>query len=439
MTGTADSTCRELGTRNSTLGTRCVMTRIDFADGSHNYFAWDADSKRVAADDSDGHTDFIYRGPDPLSLIMERDGPGQTKATYTLGDGLEAMRRNGTDRFYHFDWLGSTFALTDANEDITDTWRYDAWGNVLVRTGTTQNPHTYVGRLRYYWRPDPVMYLLGVRMYDQRSGRSVRRSSGREPFSAAIYVGGRPTSPSDPLGLPTMGSPESDIWGWPPDCLGVPLLPSWRSCLLSALRPLVGRNDPAMAGSNWCAKILVPPEGIPDPSRWERGERERVRRLRRDFCAIVHCIISAESGGRADLVCPWPGKIEGHQGYDLGLMQIPLRFWCNFCYENEVLPCPCTAVRAGGRIRYEYERGDRNWRALLDPCANIMCGVRLLCMCMFSGEEARGGLPSAPGDLSALNRRCGQGMMWNAIDEPEFLRCMRQYGRPGGIVYPQGR
>jgi RHS repeat-associated protein len=174
------------------------MTRIDFADGSHNYFAWDADSKRVAADDSDEHTDFIYRDPDPLSLIMERDGAGQTKATYTLGDGLEAMRRSGTDYFYHFDWLGSTFALTDANEDITDTWRYDAWGNVLVRTGTTENPHTYAGRLRYYWRPDPVMYLLGVRMYNAWLGRFV----SRDPMvtrHARISQEGSP-GPSPPMG-----------------------------------------------------------------------------------------------------------------------------------------------------------------------------------------------------------------------------------------------
>ena len=195
VTGTAGRTGRQLGTRNSTLGTRCVMIRIDFADGSHNYFAWDADSKRVAADDSSGHTDFIYRDPDPLSLIMERDGAGQTKATYTLGDGLEAMRRNGTVHFYHFDWLGSTFALTDANEDITDTWRYDAWGNVLVRTGLAENPHTYVGRLRYYWRPDPLMYLLGVRMYDQRLGRFAARDPGHPSRSPSF----RPF-PHGPLG-----------------------------------------------------------------------------------------------------------------------------------------------------------------------------------------------------------------------------------------------
>ena len=177
------------------------MIRIDFADGSHNYFAWDADSKRVAADDSSGHTDFIYRDPDPLSLIMERDGAGQTKATYTLGDGLEAMRRNGTDHFYHFDWLGSTFALTDANEGSTDTWRYDAWGNVLARTGTTENPHTYVGRLRYYWRPDPVMYLLGVRMYDQRLGRFGSRDPGPSCANRYLYADGSPAVSTDPSGM----------------------------------------------------------------------------------------------------------------------------------------------------------------------------------------------------------------------------------------------
>ncbi len=37
-----------------------LMTRIDFADDSHNYFAYDADSKRVEKRDSEGYASFIY-------------------------------------------------------------------------------------------------------------------------------------------------------------------------------------------------------------------------------------------------------------------------------------------------------------------------------------------------------------------------------------------
>jgi len=36
------------------------MTRIDFADDSHNYFAYDADGKRVEKRDSEGYARFIY-------------------------------------------------------------------------------------------------------------------------------------------------------------------------------------------------------------------------------------------------------------------------------------------------------------------------------------------------------------------------------------------
>ena len=41
-----------------------LMTRIDFADDGHNYFGYDADSKRVEKRDSAGYARFVYQGPD---------------------------------------------------------------------------------------------------------------------------------------------------------------------------------------------------------------------------------------------------------------------------------------------------------------------------------------------------------------------------------------
>ena len=82
----------------------------------------------------------------------------------------------GYHTYFEYDALNRMHKVTDARGAASETV-YDAVGRVTA----TVNPHTYVGRLRYYWRPDPVMYLLGVRMYDQRLGRFVRRDPLREP------------------------------------------------------------------------------------------------------------------------------------------------------------------------------------------------------------------------------------------------------------------
>jgi len=152
-----------------------LMTRIDFADGGHSYYSYDADSKRVDQRTADGFTQFVYRGPNILALQLERDEAGETQVHYTMGVGLEAMRRNSTSSFYHYNHLGTTLALTGADEAITDTYRHDAWGVLLSSTGATANPHTYVGRERYYRMPSADMYHLGFRDYAAGLGRFVTR------------------------------------------------------------------------------------------------------------------------------------------------------------------------------------------------------------------------------------------------------------------------
>jgi len=183
------------GTTYYVYDTENLMTRIDFADGGHNYFAYDADSKRVSKRDSEGFTEFIYQGPDMLKLLLERDDEGVTQAHYTMGDGLEAMRRangdgiaSGTSSFYHYNHLGTTDELTDADEDVTDTYRHDAWGVPLAQTGSTVNPHTYVGAERYYRMAEAGLYHLGFRDYAPR---------------LAMFL------PVDPLGRSDESGPEA--------------------------------------------------------------------------------------------------------------------------------------------------------------------------------------------------------------------------------------
>ena len=183
-----------------------LMTRIDLPEGAHSYFGYDADSKRVSKRDADGFAEFVYQGPDMLRLLLERNEAGGTQVHYTMGAGLEAMRRadggdiaSGDSSFYHFDWLGSTFALSDDEQAVTDTYLYNAWGEVLDRTGTTENPHQWVGRERYHALPDLRLFLLGVRCYVRGIGRFMTLEPG-PPMAVYTYVAGLPTARIDATG-----------------------------------------------------------------------------------------------------------------------------------------------------------------------------------------------------------------------------------------------
>ena len=70
---------------------------------------------------------------------------------YTVFDGeITSEYRNGVLHDYLVDPLGSTVALVDNTQTITDTFSYSAFGEVLNRTGTTPTPFQYVGSKGYY-------------------------------------------------------------------------------------------------------------------------------------------------------------------------------------------------------------------------------------------------------------------------------------------------
>ncbi len=73
-----------------------------------------------------------------------------TKYTYYVhGVGLshevEITSDAETPKYYHYDQVGSTIALTDANGNPTDRFSYDIWGYSIQTLGTSDTPFRYVG------------------------------------------------------------------------------------------------------------------------------------------------------------------------------------------------------------------------------------------------------------------------------------------------------
>jgi RHS repeat-associated protein len=110
------------------------------------------------------------------------------------------MRRGGNSYFYLRDGLGSITSLSNNSESVVNTYEYDAFGNVVNKTGSVTNPYGYTGRILD--SESGLMYYR-ARYYDQKIGRFITA----DPIGLMgginfyVYVGNNPINLVDPTGL----------------------------------------------------------------------------------------------------------------------------------------------------------------------------------------------------------------------------------------------
>jgi RHS repeat-associated protein len=86
---------------------------------------------------------------------------------------------------------------------ITDTYDYDAFGNLLNKTGTTPNNYLYRGE---QYDPDLGLYYLRARYYNPATGRFMSRDpeNGKthdpKTLHKYLYADGDPVNGRDPTG-----------------------------------------------------------------------------------------------------------------------------------------------------------------------------------------------------------------------------------------------
>ena len=76
---------------------------------------------------------YLWSGSE---ILKDYHGNGNTRASYILGVGREAIKNSNDDgwRFYITDRLGSTRYMTDASGNITDSYTYTAYGAIKTST-----------------------------------------------------------------------------------------------------------------------------------------------------------------------------------------------------------------------------------------------------------------------------------------------------------------
>jgi RHS repeat-associated protein len=75
---------------------------------------------------------------------------------------------NWVTSFYGYDGHGSVRLLTDTAGVITDTYTYDAFGNLISSVGTTPNNFLYAGE---QFDPNLGFYYLRARYVNPLNGR----------------------------------------------------------------------------------------------------------------------------------------------------------------------------------------------------------------------------------------------------------------------------
>lgn len=189
-------------------------------------FVYDGDGNRVKKTVAGITTTYLVSEVNPTGY------PQVLSESFSGGAGARELYRNfvyGLDRisqyrsyftgtqsltqtsYYAYDGHGSVRALTDSSGNITDTYDYDAFGNLIHQTGTTPNEFLFAGE---QFDSNLNLYYNRARYLNTTTGRfwtmdTFDGDSG-VPLSLHkyLYVFSDPVNQDDPSGKSAEG-----VWG----------------------------------------------------------------------------------------------------------------------------------------------------------------------------------------------------------------------------------
>jgi len=192
------------------------LIRVEKTDGTVVTHRYDADGNRVQKEvtppaGSPTVTNFLVDPSGRLShVVAETDNASNLVAYYVRGvdDPLAVIRPTET-RYYHADGLGSMRFLTDELGNVTDTYGYTAFGELLDHVGTDVQPYQFAGEP---FEPNAGFYYNRARWLDVGTGRfaSVDTFSASEEdprtLHRYLYVSSNPVNNIDPTGFFTLAT-----------------------------------------------------------------------------------------------------------------------------------------------------------------------------------------------------------------------------------------
>ncbi|WGO96915.1 choice-of-anchor A family protein [Saccharophagus degradans] len=204
-------------------------TLTETLDGVVKTYTWNAKNKLVALDNAGEQssytydytgirasktaagvtTQFVVDENRDYAQVLEEVVDGEQVVSYSYGHDLLSQDRAGEYRFYHYDGLGSTRALSDGSGMLTDTYDYEAFGEVLGQEGGTENSYLFTGE---QFDGSLDQYYLRARYYDQGVGRFTQMDTwmgnNHDPITLHkyLYANADPGNMVDPTGNFSIGS-----------------------------------------------------------------------------------------------------------------------------------------------------------------------------------------------------------------------------------------
>lgn len=168
-------------------------------------YEYDVDGIRVrkTIGGSDITNYIVDKNRNYAQVLEERDSSSKLVVSYTYGDDLISQKRGTYKNYYLYDGSGSTRALINAAEDVTDTYTYDAFGVLNDKYGATVNEYLYTGQ---QFDANTGFYYLRARYMNPATGRFLTpdlwEGSKFDPFNLHkyLYANANPVMNSDPSG-----------------------------------------------------------------------------------------------------------------------------------------------------------------------------------------------------------------------------------------------
>ena len=145
--------------------------------------------------------------PQVVEELVGPIGSGVVTRQYTYGlqriSENQVINNTWIASFYGYDGGGSVRNLTNSAAAITDSYEYDAYGNLVNSTGTTPNAYMYRGEA---FDSDLGLYYLRARWMNPLTGRFMSRDpedgipADPKTMHKYAYANGDPVDEADPSG-----------------------------------------------------------------------------------------------------------------------------------------------------------------------------------------------------------------------------------------------